>query len=476
MAPSSYEEENAPLDEYYERSSHNHRRWYYAGGAAVVVAIGVVVGAVVASYGGGGGSSVASPSSAATGNNGGAPTPAPTTGIQNIIQQKALFGGTEFDDPTSYQSTALWWLQGSPNTFSDERLIQRYALACIYEATNGVATPWTDFTFGPTGTVLRWLDERGWLEDDDECTWEGVLCNDQKVVVELDLSSNLLTGSMPPETSMLSSLRRLDIYNNLVYNVGDAGNNWLGEMVSLEQLYMGQTSFQYDGIPPAIGNLVNLVEFDCSYTLYFGPLRGEVFENLNKLEYLYIGGNSFNSSIPSEITNLPNLVFFYAEYSDIIGNLDFMIGMPKIFELWMDKNPGLTGQIPTQIGELLTLESFSVTGCGLSGPIPTEIGNLVNMQQMWFYDNNLQLAIPSQIGNLQALTRLELEKNALTGIMPEEICNNVYPRGLMRKLEADCDGEIFCPDDCCTCCGEACVTEGDRGSANRRRLNFLQSM
>jgi len=374
-----------------------------------------------------------------------------------IIGEVSPSGGVKLDDPDSYQSKALQWLESSTplDQFTTGRVIQRYALACIYVATNEVQNAFTDSTFGADIPVFPWQNTNGWLTAPNECEWNGITCDSNNHVTAINLRNNILTGTMPPETGLIKTLTSLNLYNNYFYNVGDEGNNWLGELTNLEKLYIGSTSFLYDGIPPAIGKLTNLIDFDCSYTLYLGPLRGEIFENMNQLEYLYIGGNSYNSSIPEDITNLPNLQFFYAEDSNIIGDLSFMVGMPKISELWIDDNPMLTGALPTSLGTLVTLESFSATGCGLTGPIPMELGLLTGMQQMWLYGNALSGEIPTQLGALSDMRRLGIQQNDLSGSMPSEICNRRVG-GVLEELEADCNGEVSCPTDCCTCCGDDC--------------------
>lgn len=76
---------------------------------------------------------------------------------------------------------------------------------------------------------------------------------------------------------------------------------------------------------------------------------------------------------------------------------------------------------------------------------------------MWMYDNMLTGPVPTELGNLFKLQTLELEENLLTGVMPEDICLNRAPLGLLTTLEADCGGnppEIEC--SCCTCC-EGCL-------------------
>lgn len=106
---------------------------------------------------------------------------------------------------------------------------------------------------------------------------------------------------------MKDSVTRIDLFRNSVYNSGDAGNAWLGEMTNLRELFYGQTNFEYNGIPPQIASLTNLVEYDCSFTLYFGPLQGSTFSPLQNLEYLVLSGNSYNTTIPVEIGQLPKL-------------------------------------------------------------------------------------------------------------------------------------------------------------------------
>ena len=82
---------------------------------------------------------------------------------------------------------------------------------------------------------------------------------------------------------MAPSLIHLDLFNNTVYNTGNEGHAWLGEVWSLQGLYYGSTNFEYDGVPPQIANLTSLKEYDCSITRYSGPLVGSTFASLTNL-------------------------------------------------------------------------------------------------------------------------------------------------------------------------------------------------
>ncbi|CAB9508224.1 leucine rich repeat [Seminavis robusta] len=380
----------------------------------------------------------------------------PNRDIRSTVQPVALQGGAEWADPESYQAKAIAWLRNDPfsASLSDTRIQQRYALACIYYATYAIANIYT--VVEPRG----WIDPTGWISNIDECTWFGITCNANSEVEKIVLASNRITGTFPPETTiMASSLTYIDLFRNSVYNSGDAGNAWLGRLTNLRKLFYGQTNFEYkNGIPTQISQLTNLEEYDCSFTRYSGPLVGSTFSPLQNLEYLVLSGNAYNTSIPVEIGNLSNLKFLYVQNASIAGDLSFMEPMQSIIECWVDQNPRLGGPIPTTIGNVQTLQSLSITTCGLDGPIPSELGDLRNMVRMWLHDNMLTGTVPLELGNLFKLQTLALEENLLLGVMPEDICLNRVPLGLLQVLEADCGGatpEIQC--DCCTCC-EGCLS------------------
>lgn len=316
---------------------------------------------------------------------------------QRAILSVARFGGSEFDEASSYQSRAMAWVlsQTLPVSGSllglDDQAVQLYALACIYYNTFSTRSAWTDFHFGSGVAIPGWFSARGWLEDpSDVCNWYGIECDGDGRVSTIDLSTNGLTGSFPPETALLhESLTKIDLYNNIVHNHGDLGNSFLGELTNLEYLYYGSTSFEYDGIPTEIGRLTKLIEYDCSYTLYFGELRGAAFENLSNLNYLVMDGNAYNSSFPAELIAMPNLQFVYAGFSYLEGGLEFIKDMPNIVELWLDDNPELSGSIPSSMGLSKTLTSFSASNCELVGTLPTELGLMTQMIQIWAYKNKL---------------------------------------------------------------------------------------
>ena len=86
-------------------------------------------------------------------------------------------------------------------------------------------------------------------------------------------------------------------------------------------------------------------------------------------------------------------------------------------------NRGLTGTIPSELGNLSGLAELSLLENELSGPIPGELGGLANLTRLLLSENELTGPIPSELGNLANLTRLLLSENELTGPIPSELGN-----------------------------------------------------
>ena len=89
---------------------------------------------------------------------------------------------------------------------------------------------------------------------------------------------------MPPQMQYLSAgLESLNVEANYAYNVNPY---FLGQLTNLKYLYMKNSLAESDGIPLVFAALTNLEEFDCSHTLFRGPLREEIFQGMTQLRYL----------------------------------------------------------------------------------------------------------------------------------------------------------------------------------------------
>ncbi len=82
---------------------------------------------------------------------------------------------------------------------------------------------------------------------------------------------------------------------------------------------------------------------------------------------------------------------------------------------------GVSGPIPTELGDLARLESLQFFNNHLSGPIPPELGKLTNLRNLDFNRNELSGPIPPELGSLTNLTGLNLYGNDLTDPIPAEL-------------------------------------------------------
>ena len=84
---------------------------------------------------------------------------------------------------------------------------------------------------------------------------------------------------------------------------------------------------------------------------------------------------------------------------------------------------GLSGLIPSEIGNLDSLEMLWLEENALTGPIPPEIGNLQKLIYLILNHNQLSGSIPDEMGNLSSLQILKINNNQLTGMIPDSLCN-----------------------------------------------------
>ncbi|UHP10837.1 MucBP domain-containing protein [Listeria marthii] len=84
---------------------------------------------------------------------------------------------------------------------------------------------------------------------------------------------------------------------------------------------------------------------------------------------------------------------------------------------------------PKTVGVDLTFEDLAkitritITGRGLTGEVPPEIKNLVSLEFLILYSNNLTGTIPAELGELTKLKELRLDFNKLTGTIPDGLGN-----------------------------------------------------
>ena len=122
---------------------------------------------------------------------------------------------TGFVNIDSPQSQALEWLvykdriiimdKDDSKGLDETKLVQRYAVIVLLYALSG--STWETETALDDNTPLHALDE---------CTFDGIVCDDQGRLIRLEWVNKNLAGSLPDEISLLTSLGSLDLSNNFV--------------------------------------------------------------------------------------------------------------------------------------------------------------------------------------------------------------------------------------------------------------------
>lgn len=255
-----------------------------------------------------------------------------------------------------------------------------------------------------------------------------------------------LSGELPSQLQYLSyGLEYLNVEANYAYNINP---NFLGQLTNLKYLYMKNSLMESDGIPLVFASLTNLEEFDCSHTLFHGPLREDIFQGMSQLRYLEISGNKVNSALPESLMVLPSLKYLYADDVGLTGNLEFLQNMDSLVEVWLDRNPTLTGTLPTVLGD--SLESLSLTRNNMTSSIPPEWGSYTKLKHLWLYNNSLTGSVPESFRELSLLQTFEIEVNSFTGNV-EHMCTDLS----LSQFHVDCD--LDC--SCCDCCGAVCTDD-----------------
>ena len=163
--------------------------------------------------------------------------------------------------------------------------------------------------------------------------------------------------------------------------------------------------------------------------------------NIETTTNLDLSRKELSGEIPSEIGNLINLIYLKLQKNKLTGSIPSEIGNLKNLKTLSLHRNKLIGSIPPEIGNLTNLIELNLFVNQLSGSIPPEIGNLEDLKFLNLCFNELSGSIPPEIGNLKNLgnhftweimtfTGLRLSNNQLTGSIPSELGNLTNLEGL----------------------------------------------
>ncbi|KAK4788050.1 hypothetical protein SAY86_019369 [Trapa natans] len=237
-----------------------------------------------------------------------------------------------------------------------------------------------------------------WNLSVSHCLWAGVSCSspsssagDRSRVTSLDLPSLRLSGTIPPHLSNLTSLERLNLYNNSFYGKIPTS---LANLSSVRTVILARNSIS-GSLPPELGSLRNLRVLDVS----INGLTGEIprsYGNLSALTTLSLVQNKISGELWDDLRTLGSLVRV-----ETAQNI-------------------LTGELPPWLFNISSLQYISVTENNLTGKLPGERDavNITNLRELYLSTNAIGGTIPSSLFRSPKIRVLDLSKNHFEGSLP----------------------------------------------------------
>ena len=140
-----------------------------------------------------------------------------------------------------------------------------------------------------------------------------------------------------------------------------------------------------------------------------------------RVTVLELPSNGLSGAIPTVVGDLTGLEVLDLSGNGLTGEIPAALeSLTALGTLDLSGN-GLRGEIPSDLGDLTALTTLDLSSNDLDGAIPSALGSLRNLAVLRLYDNGLNRPIPAELGNLTKLTELNLWGNGLSGSIPAEL-------------------------------------------------------
>ncbi|KAG6772228.1 hypothetical protein POTOM_023627 [Populus tomentosa] len=235
--------------------------------------------------------------------------------------------------------------------------------------------------------------------------------------VHIHLDENLLYGSIPPHISNLVNLTLLNLSSNLLNGTIPLE---LCRMGKLERVYLSNNSL-YGEIPAALANISHLGLLDLSKNKLTGPIP-DSFANLSQLRRLLLYENQLSGTIPPSLGQCVNLEILDLSRNKISGIIPSEVAGLKSLKLYLNLSSNhLHGPLPLELSKMDMVLAIDLSSNNLSGSIPPQLGSCIALEHLNLSGNVLEGLLPATIGQLPYLKELDVSSNQLSGNIPQSL-------------------------------------------------------
>ncbi|KAL7246591.1 hypothetical protein ACSBR2_001651 [Camellia fascicularis] len=236
----------------------------------------------------------------------------------------------------------------------------------------------------------------------------------------VQLGRNSLSGTIPAGIYNISSISMFEMYHNQLhgYIPSDIGLS----LPNLKHLGLAENRF-IGPLPTSLSNASGLQQIGLFLNDFVGPIPRDLGRLLS-LRHLTLGGNRLQDDLSfiSSLTNCTSLQSINMRSNLLRGPTpESIANLSSAISIISMADNQIHGNMPSGIGNLLSLTVFEMAQNQLSGPIPTTIGKLYNLHYL-FFDRNNFTQLPS-FGNLTLLNILSLGQNNIYGSIPLSLGN-----------------------------------------------------
>ncbi|CAA2958606.1 probable leucine-rich repeat receptor kinase At5g49770 [Olea europaea subsp. europaea] len=288
-----------------------------------------------------------------------------------------------------------------------------------------------------------------WNNSNDPCgTWDGITCDKNASVVELELPGMGLTGILIGDIAGLTELNTLDLSFNrgltgpLSPRLGDlpklntlnlAGCSFTGiipsELGNLTELtYLALNSNNFTGeIPSSLGKLSNIYWLDLAENHLTGTLPVSTgidpgLDSLKKAKHFHFNKNQLSGEIPAKLFSSDmSLIDVLFDQNLLEGSIPYTLGLVQTLEVLRLNQNAMTGSVPSNLNDLTNVHELNLAHNMLTGKLP----NLTGMNSLSYVDlsnNSFQKTeAPGWISTLDSLTTLIIEYGPLQGLLPPQL-------------------------------------------------------